>query len=61
MEISDGVRVRDLLSHLEISESQGVIVSVDARLKKPDDKLGDGVLVSVFLNRFWRMTHIHDR
>lgn len=48
MEIPDGARVRNLLAHLKISESQGSIVSVDARLKKPDHKLGDGAVVSVF-------------
>jgi sulfur carrier protein ThiS len=48
MEIPDGARVRDLLAHLEISESQGSIVSVDSSLKKPGDKLEDGVMVSVF-------------
>ena len=48
VEIPDGARVRNLLAHLKISESQGSIVSVDARLKKPDHKLGDGAVVSVF-------------
>lgn len=48
VEISDGARVRDLLAHLEIPESQGGIVIVDAQLMKPDDKLGDGAKVNVF-------------
>ena len=48
VEISDGARVSDLLAHLEIPESQGSIIIVDARLMKPDDKLGDGAKVNVF-------------
>jgi sulfur carrier protein ThiS len=48
VEISDGAMVRDLLAHLEIPESQGRIVSIHSSLKKPDDKLEDGDMVSVF-------------
>jgi sulfur carrier protein ThiS len=48
VEISDGAMVRDLLAHLEIPESQGGIVIVDAWLMKPDDKLGDGAFVNIF-------------
>lgn len=48
VEIPDGARVKDLLAHLEISTSQGGIVSVDTRLMKPNDKLQNGALVNIF-------------
>jgi sulfur carrier protein ThiS len=48
VEIPDGARVRDLLSHLDISPSLGNIVSVDAQLMKPNDKLQNGALINIF-------------
>ena len=48
VEIPDGARIRDLLSHLDISQSQGGIVSIDGRLMKPHDKLENGALVNIF-------------
>ena len=48
VEIPDGARVKDLLAHLDISPSQGGIVSVDTRLMKPNDKLQNGALVNIF-------------
>ena len=39
--------VKDLLAHLEISESQGAVVVVEGRVLKADDKMPQGVLVNV--------------
>ena len=47
VEIPDGARVKDLLAHLEISESRGGIVAMEGRIMKPDDKLSDGASVNI--------------
>jgi len=47
VEISDGARVKDLLAHLEISESDGGIVAIEGKLADPGDKLDDGASVRI--------------
>jgi sulfur carrier protein ThiS len=47
VEIPEGAMVKDLLAHLEISESQGAVVVVEGRVLKADDKMPQGVLVNV--------------
>jgi sulfur carrier protein ThiS len=47
VEVSDGATVKDLLTHLEISESQGAVVIVEGRVLKADDKMRCGVPVNV--------------
>lgn len=47
MEISDGARVKDLLAHLEISESDGGIVAIEEKVADPGDKLDDGASVRI--------------
>jgi len=47
VEIPDGATVKDLLAHLEISESQGAVVIVEGRILKADDKMQPGVPVNV--------------
>jgi sulfur carrier protein ThiS len=39
IEIPNGSRVRDLLAHLKIPESQGALVSVANRILKADDMM----------------------
>jgi aldehyde:ferredoxin oxidoreductase len=46
--LPDGARVRDLLTHLEIPKSREAIVSMDARIMKPDDVLESGASVRFF-------------
>ena len=48
VEIADGATVRDLLTLLEISESQGPVVIVEGRVLKTEDRIQCGVPVSVF-------------
>jgi sulfur carrier protein ThiS len=48
VEIPDGARVRDILAHLEISESQGGIVAVRGRIMNADDKLGEWDSMHIF-------------
>ena len=47
VEIPEGATAKDLLAHLEISESQGVAVAVDGRILKADDRIGRGAPVHV--------------
>jgi sulfur carrier protein ThiS len=47
VEIPDGARVKDLLAHLEISKSQGALVSRDNRILKPDETLPAGARLNV--------------
>jgi sulfur carrier protein ThiS len=46
-EIPDGATVKDLLTHLEISVFQGVIIIAEGRVLKPDDVIQDGAHVNV--------------
>ncbi len=48
VEIPDGATVKDLLTRLEISESQAVVVVMEGRVRKANDKMPRGVLVNVF-------------
>jgi sulfur carrier protein ThiS len=48
IEIPDGATVKDLLAHLEISESQGAVVIIEGRVLKADDKMRCGAPVNVF-------------
>jgi sulfur carrier protein ThiS len=48
LEIPEGATVRELLTVLEIPESQGAVVAVEGRLRKPHENLGNGALVHVF-------------
>jgi sulfur carrier protein ThiS len=47
VEIPSGSRARDLLAHLQISESQGALVSMENRILKADDVMPDGAQLSV--------------
>ncbi|HUU96010.1 MAG TPA: MoaD/ThiS family protein [Phycisphaerae bacterium] len=47
VEIPDGTTVKDLLTLLEISESQRAVVIVEGRILKVDDEIRRGVPVSV--------------
>ena len=48
VEIPDGATVKDLLSHLVISETRGAAFIASGRVLKADDKIQDGVSVDVF-------------
>ncbi len=48
VEIPAGATVKDLLTRLEISESQAVVVVMEGRVRKADDKMPCGVPVNVF-------------
>ena len=48
VEIQDGATVMDLLAHLEISTSQGGVVSMEGRMLRTDDELRNGASVQVF-------------
>jgi sulfur carrier protein ThiS len=43
VEVPDGARVKDLLAHLAISESQGAVVAMEGRLLKADDTMQLGL------------------
>ena len=47
VEIPEGATVRDLLTVLEISESQGAVVTAEGRILGADDKIRCGVPVNV--------------
>lgn len=47
VEIPEGGKVKDLLAHLEISESQGAVVIAGSRILQDDDVLADGISVNV--------------
>ncbi len=48
VEIPDGATVKELLARLEISQSQRVVVVMEGRVRKADDKIRCGVPVNVF-------------
>jgi sulfur carrier protein ThiS len=48
MELPEGATVNDLFTLLEISKSQGIVVMIDGRIRKADDKIPDGVHARVF-------------
>ena len=47
VELPEGATVKDLLALLEISESQGAVVSAEGRILGADDKIRCGVPVNV--------------
>jgi sulfur carrier protein ThiS len=47
VDIPDGATVKDLLTLLEISGSQGAVVIAEGRVLKADDKMRCGVQVNV--------------
>ncbi len=47
IEIPDGAKVEDLIAHLEISESNAPVVTVNSRISKIDDELIDGSEVNL--------------
>ena len=47
VEIPEEATVKDLLTLLEISESQGAVVSAEGRVLEADDKIRCGVPMSV--------------
>ncbi len=47
VEIPDGAKVEDLLSHLEISKRNMPVVTLNHRIVKTEDKLIDGSEVSL--------------
>jgi sulfur carrier protein ThiS len=47
VEVPDRATVNDLLTLLEISESQGAVVVVEGRILKADDKIRRGVPVVI--------------
>jgi sulfur carrier protein ThiS len=47
VEIPDRATVKDLLTHLGIPESQRPTVIVEGRILKADDRMQDGVPVSI--------------
>jgi sulfur carrier protein ThiS len=47
VEIPNGGTVKDLLSHLEISEKQGALVVMDGKVLKADDIMRDGLHIHV--------------
>ena len=48
VEVPDGATVKDLLTRLEISESEGAVVAIEGRIRKTKDKLPDGTRALVF-------------
>jgi sulfur carrier protein ThiS len=47
VELPDGATAKDLLTLLEISEVQGVVVITEDHILKADDQMRDGVQVNV--------------
>ncbi len=47
VEIPDRAKVEDLIAHLEISESNAPVVTVNSRISKIDDELIDGSEVNL--------------
>jgi sulfur carrier protein ThiS len=48
IELAEGATVKDLLDHLQISESQGAVVTIDGRIRKAGDKIPEGIHARVF-------------
>ena len=46
--IPDDARVKDLLAHLDISETKGFMVTMDNAITKPTDKLIDEATIKIF-------------
>ena len=52
VELPDGAKVKDLLVHLEISDSDGGLVAIDNLVVQHDHELKDGVSVRIFQRAF---------
>jgi sulfur carrier protein ThiS len=48
VELPDGATVKDLLTLLKISGSEGAVVAIEGHIKKTDDKLPGGAQAQVF-------------
>ena len=48
VELPDEATVNDLLTRLNISESDGAVVAIEGRIRKTDDKLPDGARARIF-------------
>jgi len=46
--IPDDARVKNLLAHLDISETRGFMVIMDNTIAKPTDKLVNGTIIQIF-------------
>jgi sulfur carrier protein ThiS len=46
--IPDEATAKDLLDHLQIPESLGPVVAMEARIMKPDDKINQGADIRIF-------------
>ncbi len=45
--LPDGARISDLLAHLEIPEGSGYLVSMDNRVKRPEDILKQDAVLHI--------------
>lgn len=52
VELPAGAKVKDLLAHLEISDSDGGLVAIDNLVVQQDHELKDGVSVRIFQRAF---------
>ena len=52
VEIPDGAKVKDLLSHLEISDSESGFVTMGNRVVKADEELTNGAFVHILQRAF---------
>lgn len=52
VEVPEGARVKDLLAHLEISASDGGLVTIDNLVVQHNHELKDGVSVRIFQRAF---------
>lgn len=52
VDIPDGTRVKDLLAHLEIHRTKGVIVAANGKLLKPDEVIENGGSFQIFQSVF---------
>jgi sulfur carrier protein ThiS len=48
IELPEGTKIRDLLSHLNISEKQGAVVIVGGFVRQQDDRLEENDDISLF-------------
>jgi molybdopterin synthase sulfur carrier subunit len=52
VEIPDGARVKDLLAHLGLSESNAGIVFVEGQIRRAEEELQDNATVNIFQAMF---------
>jgi sulfur carrier protein ThiS len=48
VELQAGATARDLLDLLKISQSEGAVVAIEGRIKKPDEILPGGARAQIF-------------